>query len=68
MRTKEAESYSHQHPFEEANMIWDWHKTRVVRSFGHRDLPGSEGYRFLLHGLHFGLLPDGRGLQAKWRS
>ena len=68
MRTNEAGSYLRQHPFEEANMIWDSHKTRVVRSYGRRDLPRSEGYPFLLQGLHFGLLPDGRGLQAKWRS
>jgi hypothetical protein len=49
-------------------MIWDWHKTCVVRSYGRRDSLPSESYRFSLQGLHFGLLPDGRGLQARWRS
>ena len=51
-------------------MVWDWHKTaaeRGVRSYGRRDLLQSKGYRFSLQGLHYGLLPDERGLQA-WRS
>jgi hypothetical protein len=51
-------------------MIWDWHKTAAecaVRSYGRRDLLRSKGYRFFLQGLHYGMLPDERGL-AKWRS
>jgi hypothetical protein len=55
-------------------MIWDWHKTaaeRAVQSpfsdYERRDLPRSRAYCFSLHGLHFGLLPDERVVQA-WRS
>ena len=69
MRTKQAES--DWHPFEEATMTWDWHKTAAecaVQSYGRRDRLRSDGYRYLLQGLHYGLLRDERGLQAKWRS
>jgi hypothetical protein len=51
-------------------IIWDWHKTAVecaVQSYGRRDRLRSEGYRFSLQGLHYGMLPGERSL-AKWRS
>jgi hypothetical protein len=67
MRTKQAELYSRQHPFEEATMIWDWYKTageRAVQSplndYERRDVLRSKAHRFALHGLHFGLYPDER--------
>ena len=52
-------------------MSLDWYKPATecaIRSYGHRDLLRNQGYRFSLQGLHFGLLPNERGLQAKWRS
>jgi hypothetical protein len=56
-------------------MIQDWHETaaeRAVRSphndYEHRDRLRSKAYRFSLHGLHFGLLPDERVVQANWQS
>ena len=55
-------------------MIWDWHKTAAERAvqalpnnYERRDLLRSRAYRFSLHGLHFGLLPDERVVPA-WRS
>ena len=55
-------------------MIWDWHKKAAKRAvhsplnnYERWDLMRSRAYRFSLHGLHFGLLPDERGLQA-WQS
>jgi hypothetical protein len=50
----------------EATMIWDWHETAAERAVRSR-LNESElrsTYRFPLHGLHYGLPPDERLVQA----
>ena len=71
-RTKQSESYCLEHLFEEAIMSQHWNEKAAERAlqsplkdYEHRDL--SKAYRFSLHGLHFGLLPDER-VGAKWQS
>ena len=56
-------------------MIWDWHETAAARAvqappndYERRDLLRSRAYRFSLHGLHFGLLPEERVVQARRQS
>jgi hypothetical protein len=51
-----------------------WHETATERAgqtplkdYERRDVLRSIAYRFSLQGLHFGVLPDDRVVQA-WRS
>jgi hypothetical protein len=54
-------------------MSQHWYEKAAARAsplndYERRDLLRSRAYRFSLHGLHFGLLPDERVLQPKWQS
>jgi hypothetical protein len=39
-----------------------------LKDYERWDVPRSKAYRFSLHGLHFGRLPEERVVQAKWQS